>query len=378
MRNYATIAAASTLLTTTITRILTKGQFAGDRAYEAFLRLPTHVSEQTLFIITTSLALITLILYAIYTKQEQIPYESIVLLAVSPAFITAAVTEPYALVIGFLAVVLALIQKHPLAIPLIAAMCYLHPVVGLLALVYLTKQIKEQHQIRAIIATVLCASMMYLSNATIRPEFQIAELQALGATSILLILLALTGAILAWSHNTYQWAIALLVVSFAGLFLPELRLVASLAAATLAGKALRILQKRTWQLEIIKNTTTYFIILALVFSSASAASVTVNAEPGSDIQQVLELTTYLVDEEEKVFIISDYQHVFRYNGIQVTTENEEIITELRNADTLENYITPRFILQANKDVPNLRFVIENSREYIPLYQASHELWGRTT
>ena len=375
MRYYLALLAAATLLITTSARALTNFLPAGDHAYKTLLQLNIHTSTTTIFLAATTLALITLTLFTIYTRKTNAPPEALLVLALSPAFITAAVTEVHALLLALLAVILALTHNSKLAPLLAAAACWIHPASILVAFLYAAAEIINKQQLRAITATILSTAAALLSEQTITFTFQFAELQVLAATSILLALLAATGAIFLWSENTYHWLLGALTLVLAGLAVTELRVVAALAAALLAGNALRILRKRRWELETIKQGTLLFILLALLFTATSAASLATQAPPTSDLQETASITNELAGTNE-VFTLSNQLHALQWHGIQPTNEHEQTILSLRDGDVLADYITEFIILEADQEAPNLRFVLENSQRYVKLHTASHELWRK--
>ena len=375
MRRQLILLAITTLLITTLARILTTGLYASDEAYQTLLSLPHQPPDAYLFAATLSIAAATLALFVIYTKKTKTPPEALLVLALSPAYITAAITEPTAGILGVLAITAALTYKHPASALAVIAAALIHPAGGLLALIYVTAKITQKKQIQAITTTLLATAALLLTNTNLQIQITLAELQTIAAPSLLILLLAITGAALLWDENNYQYLLLLLLVATSALLIPELRLVAALAAAILAGNALSVLRKHTWTLEKMKGVTLLFILLALLYTSASSLALTINADPHPDIKEIAQTTTTLAGNQP-VFTLSNQEHALRWHAINTTQANEQEILQTRNSETLTELTTPFILLEATQEAPNLRFVLQNSQRFTKLQTGSHELWRR--
>ena len=68
--------------------------------------------------------------------------------------------------------------------------------------------------------------------------------------------------------------------------------------------------------------------------------------------------------------------MLRWHGIHTTTNNTEKILDLRDADELRKHTTEFLVIDQDADAPNLRFVLENSNDYVLLYRSEHSIWRR--
>ena len=100
MRYRLTLLAALGMLITSAARTIRSTPFAGDDAYSTLLRLAPGIQEP--YIYTAALALLTaaLLLFTYYTQRQDIPEEALLVLAFSPAYLTAAITNHEALLLG--------------------------------------------------------------------------------------------------------------------------------------------------------------------------------------------------------------------------------------------------------------------------------------
>lgn len=375
MRRQLILLAVTTLLITTLTRILATGLYASDQAYQTLLKLPYQPPETYLFAATLSITVTTLVLFVAYTKKTKTPPEALLILALSPAYITAAITEPTAALLGALTITAALTYKHPASALAVIAAASIHATGGLLALAYIIAKTTQKKQLTAIVTTVLATTALILTNATIQLHTSLAELQAIAAPSLLILLLAITGAALLWDENNYQYLLLLLITAASALILPELRVAAALAAAILAGNALSVLRKHTWALEKMKGVTLLFILLALLYTASSSLALTINADPQPDIKELAQTTTSLVGSQS-VFTLSNQEHALRWHAINTTQENKQRILETRSSEALTELTTPFILLETTQEAPNLRFVLQNSQRFTKLQTGSHELWRR--
>lgn len=373
MRHHLTLLAALGLLITTAARTTTGLPFAGDDAYATLLRLAPTIPQPYLYTATTALALGALLLYAYHTKHTNTPPEALLVIAFSPAFLTAAITNPEALLLGAGSVAL-LVANRTWAGPALAALLGLiHPAGAVPALIYVAAQIVRKHQLRAILTTALTTAALLVTTGTMRYATRIAELQSLGASSALILLLAITGALLLWDENTYPWLLAALTAAAAALIIPELRLVAAFAAAIPAGHALHTLRRRTWTLETIKSSALLFVLLGLLFTAVSASAVAVRAPPTPALADTADIARELA-QNKPVFALTTNEYALRWHGVNTTTAHQETILSLRDSDQLKAYTTEFLIIEEKAASANLRFVLENSNSYVLLYRNGHEIW----
>lgn len=343
--------------------------FAGTQSYENLLRYSTSADAAAIFTTKTLLLALTLITIILLLRRYEIPAESILLLAITPAFLTSLVISNQAITLALLFLAALLVHDKEwfvfaITIPLLLADQAGILLGGIIALTLLAKR-KLLGSAAVTGITVLAGVILGIPQMT--PDL-------VGAPGTFVLLLAGTGAALHWSRKTYPYLLLGLALLLLGSLDPTLGLVQAIAAAALGGIALSDLRKRNWNLESLRTATTWLIICGLLFTGVSAANQVLEEEPGAEFSQLHAYLEALPRVDGNVFAFTPTREYLEWHGMHVVEEEPAV----QQAHTLKELAValPEYIVLAEKDeARNMRFIFENTDPYALIYEDGYyEVW----
>ncbi|MFT4250488.1 MAG: hypothetical protein ACMXYD_03950 [Candidatus Woesearchaeota archaeon] len=371
MRRAITTTLLLAPLTVALIRVNNNPYFTGNNTYTFLNTIPAQ--QETLIAAALLLTTTFLLLLAKTLQQEKTPVETTLLLLLSPPILAAAITSPAAIILALLALYTYKNRQNNTASITATLAVLFHQAAISIAAPLLLYQLYNKQRTKTLITllAILIAYSTSMYEANILLQF--AELQQAAAISIIAILLAILGSIFIWNENN---ALPLLITHttlLLAILYPETTIIAATICAVLGGYALKTLRSRKWDLPTVKTATNYFILLTLLFAATAATSQAIIQEPTNELQETIQLLREL--EIQEISTLSTQEEALRWNNIQVREAHN--LTQVHSSQQLGEQATTYILIEQDYRAVRLRTILENSRNYVLVRDAEHQLWMRT-
>ncbi len=355
MRREVIVASVSLLIATLI-RGFNNPLFAGPDSY-SFL-LAYNVS--TISIIILACGILFLSAYIVY--KQKLPPESLLIVAVTPPFLGLIISPDTGLFISFLTLLFIVVRNVVWLWAPIIVLLSLIPDGWIISILFiLAKGFQKKYY------DLLIGSLMLMAAFIIKVPQSISL--SIPKIPFFILVLGLIGLGAGWNKQNYPVRLFLLIIAFAALLSPAYYYISTLAISILAGMAIDYLARRDWMLGSIRNVTLFLIFCMLLFIGVSAIKDYANTPPLADNIGFIEHVKTIV-KSEPVYVYYTHEPVFRYFGINATSQNTDKILLANTAKEALPYL-PSFIIINDQDpLDELEFIITHTKGFRMIYNSS--------